>query len=163
MIQIVYYETPLLFEYHKETEGENIISNRNRSNDPTVGSFESMRGTLCGMIQIVYYEAPLLFEYTKEKEEGNIISSRNRSNDPTVGSFESMRSTLCGMIQIVYYEAPLLFEYNKEKGRENIVYLRCDRRKYRNKQVQQEKVSNTREWFEQSYGGLFESARRRNT
>ena len=122
-----------------------------------------MRGTLYGMIQIVYYEAPSLFEYTKEKEEGNIISSRNRSNDPTVGSFESMRSTLCGMIQIVYYEAPLLFEYNKEKERENIVYLRCDRRKYRNKQVQQEKVSNTREWFEQSYGGLFESARRRNT
>ena len=104
-----------------------------------------MRGTLYGMIQIVYYEAPSLFEYTKEKEEGNIISSRNRSNDPTVGSFELTRSTLRGMIQIVYYEAPLLFEYNKEKGRENIVYLRCDRRKYRNKQVQQEKVSNTRE------------------
>ena len=78
MIQIVYYETPLLFKYHKETEGENIISNRNRSNDPTVGSFESTKSTLCGMIQIVYYETPLLFEYNKEKGRENIIRSGNR-------------------------------------------------------------------------------------
>lgn len=64
----------------------------------------------------------------------------NRSND-TVGSFESTSCALCGIIQLVYYEAQLLFGYDKE----NIVYFRCDGRKYRKKQVQQEKVSNTRE------------------